>query len=305
VRAACRRLEACGLAAGWGLFVLGVVSGLERLLATTGSFTATPVPWLPAFLGASSRLLGFALVGLGVAVLSRVCAAVVMASLNEAARVHERTVELASQALILLERIAGNVRHGDLSADLAKEAKREQSVAGIEQAIQRARWAEAEALLDAFATDNPDDQILAIMREQLRTARGNTSRAQLAELTAAREVSDPQRVLEIYQVLAPNLEQEARSEVDRELAHWCLNLIHRRLRTGKIQVDVVQLAARVSEVFAKTVEGASLRASLPTLRRSVGLCPRCGQPYTGIGDACPKCLTGVAASAAGNTSHPS
>ena len=32
-------------------------------------------------------------------------------------------------------------------------------------------------------------------------------------------------------------------------------------------------AARFAETFATTVEGASVRASLPTLRRSVGLCP--------------------------------
>jgi hypothetical protein len=69
-----------------------------------------------------------------------------------------------------------------------------------------------------------------------------------------------------------------------------LKLIHIRLRSGKIQPDVALLAGRVADVFSHTVEGASLRASLPTLRRSVGLCPRCAQPYTGIADACPSCL---------------
>jgi hypothetical protein len=68
-------------------------------------------------------------------------------------------------------------------------------------------------------------------------------------------------------------------------------LIHRRLRTGTIQSEVVQLASRFSEVFATTVEGASVRAALPTLRRSVGLCPRCSQPYAGVAEACPKCLS--------------
>ena len=55
---------------------------------------------------------------------------------------------------------------------------------------------------------------------------------------------------------------------------------------------MVQLAARFAENFAATVEGASVRASLPTLRRSVGLCPRCAQPYIGVADACPNCLKG-------------
>ncbi len=88
------------------------------------------------------------------------------------------------------------------------------------------------------------------------------------------------------------LDQDARAALDPELAKWFLGLIHRRLRTGKIQADVVQLAARFAESFAATVEGASVRASLPTLRRSVGLCPRCAQPYTGVADACPNCLRG-------------
>ena len=57
---------------------------------------------------------------------------------------------------------------------------------------------------------------------------------------------------------------------------------------------MVQLAARFAESFAATVEGASVRASLPTLRRSVGLCPRCAQPYIGVADACPNCLKGAA-----------
>jgi predicted amidophosphoribosyltransferase len=43
----------------------------------------------------------------------------------------------------------------------------------------------------------------------------------------------------------------------------------------------------------QTPEGASLRASLPTLRRAAGLCARCARPYKGIADACPACLTGA------------
>ena len=92
-------------------------------------------------------------------------------------------------------------------------------------------------------------------------------------------------------------DQEQRAALDRDLARWFLTLIHRRLRTGKVQADVVQLAARFAETFAATVEGASVRASLPTLRRSVGLCPRCAQPYTGVADACPNCKKGAHACA--------
>jgi hypothetical protein len=89
-----------------------------------------------------------------------------------------------------------------------------------------------------------------------------------------------------------SLDDERRGGLDRDLSKWFLGLIHRRLRTGKVQADVVQLAARFAETFATTVEGASVRASLPTLRRTVGLCPRCAQPYIGVADACPNCLKG-------------
>src|SRR5262249_8982800 len=78
--------------------------------------------------------------------------------------------------------------------------------------------------------------------------------------------------------------------IEHDVAAWFLSAIHRRLRTGKIQADVVSLAGRFADAFATTVEGASVHAALPTLRRSVGLCPRCAQPYIGIADACPKCL---------------
>jgi hypothetical protein len=112
----------------------------------------------------------------------------------------------------------------------------------------------------------------------------------LAELEAAQEVSDPERVLEIYHELAPALAETRRKAIENEVAKWFMNLIHRRLRSGKVAPDVVVLAARFAVTFAATMEGASVRASLPTLRRSVGLCPRCAQPYTGIGEACPQCL---------------
>src|SRR5207248_1016661 len=91
---------------------------------------------------------------------------------------------------------------------------------------------------------------------------------------------------------SPSLESEPRATLERDLARWFLNLIHRRLRTGKIQPDVVLLATQVAETFGATAEGASMRAALPMLRRSVGLCPRCAQPYTGAAEACPDCLAG-------------
>jgi hypothetical protein len=112
----------------------------------------------------------------------------------------------------------------------------------------------------------------------------------LAELKAAREVNDPTRVLELYRDIAPELDAEPRRVLQSEVAEWFITVIYRRLRTGKIQAEVVDLAGRFAESFAATAQGASVRAALPMLRRSAGLCPRCVKPYTGTGQACPECL---------------
>jgi hypothetical protein len=126
----------------------------------------------------------------------------------------------------------------------------------------------------------------------------------LAQLEAAQEVNDPGRVLELYEGLAAALDAPARAALRAKIAPWFLTMIHRRLRTGKIQADVVQLAGRFAEAFATTREGASVRASLPMLRRSVGLCSRCAQPYTGLAEACPRCLGGGTAGTASTIASP-
>jgi len=112
----------------------------------------------------------------------------------------------------------------------------------------------------------------------------------IAELKAARDANDPARVLELYDALAGDLAPADKAAIQSEVAPWFLNAIYRRLRTGKIHAEVVELASRFATSFATTAPGASVHAALPTLRRSAGLCPRCAQPYTGVGNACPECL---------------
>ena len=99
--------------------------------------------------------------------------------------------------------------------------------------------------------------------------------------------------IELHDEVKPLIESEALRALDVDLAKWFMMLIHRRLRSGTVKADVALLAGRVAASFDGTPEGASLRASLPTLRRAAGLCARCAQPYTGIADACPACLTGA------------
>ena len=114
----------------------------------------------------------------------------------------------------------------------------------------------------------------------------------LEELKAAQDVADPERVLQIRDELTDRIEGEPLKELDSQLSKWFMALIMKRLRTGHVGPDLAELVGRVSDRFVQTLEGASLRASLPTLRRSAGLCARCSRPYRGISEACPICLAG-------------
>lgn len=117
-----------------------------------------------------------------------------------------------------------------------------------------------------------------------------------ARLEASRSANDPDTVIALRDELTCHLEAGPLAELDRDLVGWLIKLIQRRMRAGTVRVDVVQLAGRVADRFGTTVEGASLRASLPTLRRSAGLCPVCGEPYAGLESMCPRCQAGAAPS---------
>lgn len=170
-------------------------------------------------------------------------------------------------------------------------------VLAIERAIDQADWDLAGSLIEALAIARPDDAGLVPLRERLARGREQAARNLGDELQAARAAGDVERVLELHGLLVPSLDHEAKGALDRELAGWFLDRIQRRLHGGKIQREVVELATKVAESFAATTAGASLRQSLPMLRRAVGLCPRCAGPYLGVAQVCPVCLATAAMTA--------
>ncbi len=166
----------------------------------------------------------------------------------------------------------------------------------IRLAIRQSRWDDAGQLLRDFEIVYPDQPDSPRLAKELDEARAAARQELLSKIAAAREVNDPERVIELREALRDVVESEHLRTIDRDLAKWFMTLIHKRLRTGTVREDVAVLAARVAASLDGTPEGASLRASLPTLRRAAGLCPRCGQPYKGVADACPTCLTGATGS---------
>lgn len=220
---------------------------------------------------------------------------------GELAQAIERLRSLIEERLApAIERVALAIEGGSVSGAGATHpapgsGRCSGEAAAIVRAIDDDQWGLAEGAFDRYAQRYPDDPELAALRERLEAARGRTIVELRTRLEASRKVNDPETVIALHDNLAPLLQGEARRELSQEIVRWLILLIQRRMRSGTVQADVVDLATKVADRFSSTTEGASVRASLPTLRRSAGLCSRCGVPYAGLEDACPRCLSTVAA----------
>jgi len=195
---------------------------------------------------------------------------------------------LESRIAPALERIADALERGGYRAETLDP--RVEAVAEIRRAIRDGDLARASLLLGDFTIDHPDAPETSVLSELLAGANVAAIADRRARLSAARSASDADAVIGLRDELAPLLSFSEREAVDREVLPWLMSLLMRRMRAGTVRADVVALAARVAESFSHRQEGASIRASLPTLRRSAGLCAKCADPYTGDENACPKCL---------------
>ncbi len=287
-----RSFASLGLCVRWGLAILGVIAGILTFLEPSVPGETAHGELAGRWLRLAWLVLAFGLAGWGAAAVLRLVSLAMQALTdwdsrrsNELAAQLDRVNSLLRRLIEVLEQ-----REESRGSEHVPDFGRAQALSQIESATRSSRWDEARELLDKFEAAYPGDANSSLLRSGLEKARQVTLEERMAELKAAREVNDPARVLELYQAIAPALESEPRHAIQTELAQWFLSLIYRRLRSGKIQAEVVDLAGRFAESFAATVEGASVKAALPTLRRSAGLCPRCAQPYTGVAKACPECL---------------
>lgn len=177
------------------------------------------------------------------------------------------------------------------SKRIAEVAPGDNVRAEIQISIRENRWAEATQLLDRLErTEDLSLLELEDLRSTVASGRGRAIQALRSRLDASRQVNDTDSVILLQEELARLLPEDERRELEAGVASWLLSQIQRRMRSGTVAADVVELAAQVAERFGHTREGASLRASLPVLRRSAGQCPKCGQPFVGLEKACPKCL---------------
>lgn len=204
---------------------------------------------------------------------------------------------IEGRLLPVLERLEAALERLEAGGGLPGESgdSRGELLAALHEALRQRDWlrvTEHTETLVAVYPNDPETVAVVAMSHRRREEAAVSLQGQLA---ASRETNDTAAVLALRDELVGLLDPASRQELDQELVRWLLKIIQRRMRTGTVAVDVAQLAAEVAGRFGGTREGASLRASLPTLRRSAGLCPRCGEPYDGLEDACPRCLPGGSA----------
>ncbi len=195
---------------------------------------------------------------------------------------------LESRIAPALERIADALENSSRLPDIPVD-ERAGAIAEIRRAIREGTWKLAASLLADLELQFPDSPEREPLAEELAEASRKTAIDRRARLDAARSANDAGAVLSYRDELADLLGPDLLAPLDRDVLTWVMGLLMKKMRTGSVNADVVSLAARVAESFAHRPEGASLRASLPTLRRSAGLCARCAEPYAGDEDFCPKC----------------
>ena len=188
------------------------------------------------------------------------------------------------QAIPLLERIALALERGAIPGSVLTPADE------VRAAIDEQKWNQAQAILATLGSQEPPHPEFESLTIELSQARDRAVADLTSRIDAARQTNDAPGGLAARDELAKILDAAALQTVDQSMITWLMKLIQRRLRSIPIGGDLAALAAEVAKRFGGTPEGASLRAALPTLRRSAGLCPRCAEPYLGVDEACPKCL---------------
>lgn len=115
----------------------------------------------------------------------------------------------------------------------------------------------------------------------------------LRNLDQARSNEDAELVMAIRELAAPRLSPTEIAQLDEDLFTWFMHWLQNRLRKVGVDLELVELATRVADSFSAHAQAAGLRSALPTLRRSAGLCAKCGRPFTGVADVCPFCRAGL------------
>jgi hypothetical protein len=166
---------------------------------------------------------------------------------------------------------------------------RQQALDAVREAIRREWWDQARRLAASFAEQFPAAPEAKDLSAQVDAAFTRKIQSLREQLDTAERAADAEVMLNTRDRLSGYLNGTELYQVDRRVAHWMAAHLREALAAGRAR-DVVHLAERVVDAFGDTTnEGAQVRVALPTLRRSAGLCPDCGQPYDVSLVRCPAC----------------
>ena len=156
---------------------------------------------------------------------------------------------------------------------------RQQAIDGVREAMRREWWDQARRLAASFAEKFPDVPEARDLPAQVEAAVQRRVESLRRQLDESLQANDPDAALNARDRLAPHLEGAELETLDRRVARRVIGYVRESLAEGRAR-DAVPIAERVVNSMGDTTsEGAQLRAALPTLRRSIGLCPDCGQPF--------------------------
>jgi hypothetical protein len=279
----------------WGLFGVGVSLFLDQVrpLISDAQFTWGERRVMGVV--ALFTLGGFGLAGWVAGRLLRASGELIDLFIDGADAAWRAADLIELQLVPTLGRIASALERQSPSA---RDAEQADALAAVRRAIADGRWVQAENLAAAFARNFPGTAEAAAIGDELTEARDSIIVDLRARLDAARDAGQLDRVIEIRDELTQYLRGKSLHELDQQVVRWLVNQVQRKVRAGDDGVEVASLAARVVDSFGDMAEVASLRSALPSLRRSAGLCPRCGRPSQGSADACRQCRRDATRSAA-------
>jgi hypothetical protein len=164
------------------------------------------------------------------------------------------------------------------SANSAAADARQRAIESMRDAMRRDSWDQARKVASEFAERFPEAPDAKDLTAQVEAALARKVKSLRDQLDQMERAGDCEGLLNVRDRLSAYLDGTELYQVDRRVAHWTAKHLRDALVAGRAK-EVIQLAERVVDAVGDTTqEGAQVRASLPTLRRSAGLCPECGQP---------------------------
>jgi len=166
-----------------------------------------------------------------------------------------------------------------LTGKLGSSEECQKAIEAVQELVRHESWNQAKRQAAAVAERFPDSTEAKGLLARVEAEYGRRVQGLRELLDEAVRANDAEAILNSRDRLSGYLAGSEFEQLDRRVARVVASYLREALAEGKAR-EIVHLAERVVDVLGdSTSEGAQVRAALPTLRRSAGLCPECGEPY--------------------------